>query len=72
MFKISFPQSQFIPPTNPSTRIEAAVGCDGSECGASVLDDDGNPLDLHPHFHLVESQIGAWTRSYAIGGELPT
>jgi hypothetical protein len=72
MFKISFHQSDFISPANPSTRIEPAIGCDGSECGCAVLDHDGTPLDLPPHFHLVESQLGAWTRNYAIDGELPT
>jgi hypothetical protein len=71
VFKISFRKSDFISPTEPVTRIEWAVGCDGSECGCSVFDAEGNLLDIPPHFHLVESQEGAWTRSFAIGGELP-
>jgi len=71
MFKLSFPRSQFISPTDPVLRIESAMDCDGSECGSAVFEPDGTPVDLPPHFHVVESQNGAWTRSYAIGGALP-
>jgi hypothetical protein len=71
MFKISFPKSQFIPPTNPNLRIESAIDCDGSECGRAVPNEDGSLIDLPPHYHLVESEPGAWTRSYAFGGDLP-
>jgi len=71
VFKISFHQSDFISPTNPSTRIEPAIGCDGSACGCAVLDADGDTLEIPPHFHLVESQDRAGAQRYGIGGELP-
>ena len=66
-----FSKSQFISPTDPILRIEMAIDCDGSECGIGVPNEDGSLDDLPPHFHLVESQAGAWTRSYALGGSLP-
>lgn len=71
MFKISFPKSQFISPTNPVLRIEASIDCDGSECGVGVFDENGSLLELPPHFHLIESGDGAWTRLYPVGGALP-
>ncbi len=71
MFKISFPKTQLISPTNPVLRIESAVDCDGSECGSGWADADGVLVDLPPHYHLVESEDGAWTRKYAVGGSLP-
>jgi hypothetical protein len=71
VFKVYIRQSDLNPPTEPSTRIESAVDCDGTVCGCAVLDSDGNTLDIPPHFHLVESQDGAGTRRYGIGGELP-
>ena len=71
MFRLSVPISQTIAPKDPFTRIEPVVDCDGSECGCAIYDHDGNLIELPPHFHLVESEPGAWTRKYAMGGELP-
>lgn len=69
MFKISFEQSDFIPPTDPLTRIESAIGCDGSECGlVTCIVEGASPVDILPHFHLVESEPGAWTRVLPIQG----
>jgi hypothetical protein len=68
---LTFSKSQFISPADPVLRIESAIDCDGSECGLGVPDEDGNLDDLNPHYHLVESQTGAWTRSYPFGGPLP-
>ena len=70
MFKFSIPRAQFISPIDPVVRLEPAIDCDGSECGIAVFDADGTLIDLPPHFHLVESQNGAWTRPYAVGGSL--
>jgi hypothetical protein len=67
MFKIGFQQSDLISPTEPSTRIEQAIDCDGSECGCFFCEADGTPVsDLPPHYHLVESQPGAGRRTYPI------
>jgi hypothetical protein len=71
MFTISFPKEQFISPTEPFVGLEPAIDCDGSECGIGIHDEDGTLIDLPPHFHTVESQPGAWTRRYPIGGKLP-
>lgn len=71
MFKIGFAQSAFISPTDPSTRIEPAIDCDGSICGCALHEADGTLIDLPPHYHLVESQQGAWERRYPIDGQLP-
>jgi hypothetical protein len=71
MFKISLSKEQLISPTEPLIRLEPAMDCDGSECGIAINDEAGNLIDLPPHYHIVESQPGAWTRNYAIGGELP-
>jgi hypothetical protein len=72
MFKISFPRSAFISPTDPLLHVEPAIDCDGSECGIAIYDEQSDSLiDLPPHFHLVESQPGAWTRRYPMGGDLP-
>ena len=65
-----FKKSDFIPPSDPKLRIEPAIDCDGS-CGRALHNEDGSLVDLPPHYHLVESQVGAWTRSYAFGGPLP-
>jgi hypothetical protein len=71
MYKVVFPKSQLISPTNPILRIEEAIDCDGSECGISLFDGIEHLVDSPPHFHLVESETGAWTRNWAIGGPLP-
>jgi hypothetical protein len=71
MTNISFPHSQLISPTNPVLRIEPAIDCDGSECGIATFDTNGNLVGPPPHFHLVESEPGAWTRKWALGGALP-
>jgi hypothetical protein len=68
---LCFPKSQLISPTNPTLRIEPAIDCDGSECGIAFPDEDGSLPDLPPHYHMVESQPGAWTRLYPLGGHLP-
>jgi hypothetical protein len=67
MYKLHFHKSDFISPMNPSLRIEVAIDCDGSECGSAIHDESGQLEDLSPHFHLIESEIGAWTRKYAVG-----
>lgn len=71
MYRLTFNKSDFISPSDPTLRIESAIDCDGSECGRAVHNDDGSLVDLPPHYHLVESQVGAWTRNYAFGGQLP-
>jgi hypothetical protein len=71
MFQISFPKQQFVSPKNPVLHIEKAIDCDGSECGRSFHDREGHLIDLPIHYHLVESELGAWTRSYGVGGDLP-
>jgi hypothetical protein len=71
MFKLSISKSQLITPTDPVLRIESAIDCDGTECGRSFSNDDGTLIGLPPHYHLVESQIGAGTRIYGFGGQLP-
>jgi len=71
MIKLSFTKSDFISPSDPILRIEPAINCDGSECGCPVYDEKGELEDLPPHFHLVESEDGAWTRRYPLGGLLP-
>jgi hypothetical protein len=70
MFRISIPKSQFISPSDPALRIEQAIDCDGSECGCALFEEDGYPIDLPPHYHLVESENGAWIRRYPFGGSL--
>jgi hypothetical protein len=72
MLRLSFPKLQLISPTNPVLRIEQAIDCDGSECGRTFFGEDGFPMDLPPHDHLVESQEGAGTRTFAVGGSLPS
>jgi hypothetical protein len=67
MFRLSFPKSEFIPPANPNVRIEMALGCDGEECGYAIHDEDGQLEDPPPHFHLIESEMGAGTRKYVVG-----
>jgi hypothetical protein len=69
--KVTFSRSDFISPTDPVLRLELAIDCDGGECGIGVHDENGKMIDLEPHYHLVESQQGAWTRRFAIGGALP-
>jgi hypothetical protein len=72
MFKVSLSRSQLISPTDPVIHLEPAIDCDGSECGIAIYDEGSETLiGLPPHFHLVESQQGAWTRRYAVGGDLP-
>jgi hypothetical protein len=66
-----FSKSQFISPSDPFLRIETAADCDGSECCLAVPDENGLLDELPPHYHLVESQTGAWERSFAIGGPIP-
>jgi hypothetical protein len=66
-----FSRSQFISPSDPILRIDTAIGCDGSECGLALPNEDGSLDDLPPHYHLVESQMGAGTRSYPLGGPIP-
>jgi hypothetical protein len=63
-------KSQLISPTDPILRIESAIDCDGSECGLAFPDEDGSLPGLPPHYHLIESQAGAWTRRYPLGGAL--
>lgn len=72
MFTLSFAKSEFISPSSPNLRIEPAIDCDGSECGCAVYDEEGELENLPPHFHLVESEQGAWTRRYAFGERLPS
>jgi hypothetical protein len=54
-------------------RIEAAVDCDGSDCGRHWYDDEGELEQLPPHFHMIV--LGkipdAGPRCYAVAGELP-
>ena len=71
MLKLSFTKSDLISPSDPNLRIEPAIDCDGSECGCAVYDEQGQLEDLPPHFHLVESERGAWTRRYVYLGSLP-
>lgn len=71
MNRFAIPKALFISPKNPVLKIEIAIDCDGAECDASFHDEDGSLIDLPPHFHLVESESGAWTRKYAVGGPLP-
>lgn len=71
IYRLTFNKSDLIPPSDPTLRIEAAIDCDGSECGLAIPDEDGSLDDLPPHYHLVESQMGAGKRSYAFGGPLP-
>lgn len=71
MYRLTFNKSDFIPPSDPNLRIEMAIDCDGAKCGLAIPDENGSLDDLPPHYHLVESQIGAWTRSYPFGGMLP-
>jgi hypothetical protein len=71
MAKLLFSTSSLISPNNPVIRIEQAIDCDGSECRRTAYDDDGNLVDLPPHFHWIESEVGAGARIYAPGGELP-
>lgn len=59
-------KSDLIPPSDPNSRIEDAIGCDGTECGLPVLNGDGSLDDVQPHWHLIESQPGAWKRRYPI------
>lgn len=68
---LCIPKSQFISPTDPHLHIESAIDCDGSECGIAFPNEDGSLPDLPPHYHLIESQAGAWTRRYPLGGDLP-
>jgi len=63
--RLTFTKAEFTPPTDPMLHIEQALNCDG-ECGNSLISDDGYAEVLPPHFHLVESQPGAWTRPYPI------
>ena len=70
-FNFSYSKSQFNSPADPVLRIEPEIDCDGSECGCALTDEHGNLIDLPPHFHLVESEPGAWTRRYPVGGDLP-
>ena len=71
MPKISFRAPSWISPTDPVIRIEPAIDCDGSECRRSFYDEEGNLMDLPPHHHLIESEVGAGIRIYAVGSELP-
>lgn len=72
MFKLYWSKSELTPPEDPNLRIEAAIDCDGSACGCAFHDEEGELENLPPHFHLVESQDGAWTRRYAFGEKLPS
>jgi len=58
-------------PTDARIWIEPALDCNGEECDRTWFDSDGQPLDLAPHFHLMESEPGAATVCYAIDGKLP-
>ena len=58
-------------PRNPFTRIEPAFDCDGSECNRSFHDDDGNAIDLPPHFHIIETDPDGGHCCYAVSGDLP-
>lgn len=71
MPRIVFRASELISPRNPVIRIEPAIDCDGSKCRRTAYDDVGSLIDLPPHFHWIESQMGAGTRIYAHGGPLP-
>jgi hypothetical protein len=69
--RLVFTKAEMTSPTDPMLRIEFAIDCDGSDCGCYVTDEEGNPEPLPPHAHLVEWQEGAWTRAFAMGGNLP-
>jgi hypothetical protein len=57
-------------PENPFIRIDPAHDCDGSKCRFAAHE-MGNLEDLPPHFHLIEWEIEAGYRCYAVGGDLP-
>jgi hypothetical protein len=58
-------------PKEPFIRIEPAYDCDGSECLVAIPDDEGHMANLLPHFHLIEWELDAEFRCYAIAGDLP-
>src|SRR5579863_7881077 len=63
--RLVFTKAEMTSPADPLLHIEQALDCDG-ECRNSLISEDGYAEVLPPHFHLVESQPGAWTRAYAI------
>ena len=68
MLKLELPEQQIILPTEPSVRLEPAIDCHGSICHIGIYDDeDGEVIDISPHFHIVENEPGVGTRSYAKG-----
>jgi hypothetical protein len=69
--KLVFIKAEMTSPTDPLLRIEFAFDCDGTDCGCSFMDEEGDPEPLPPHAHLVEWQEGAWTRVFAMVGNLP-
>lgn len=53
--------------------IEEAIDCDGSACDRSFFDEDGELMDLPPHYHMIVigKSPDSGPRCYAIGGDLP-
>jgi hypothetical protein len=69
--KISNSKASSRSPKDPFIRIDPAYDCDGFECRSAIPDEEGNLEVLPPHFHLIEWELDAEFRCYAVGGELP-
>ena len=70
MAKLRVNPNHLRPITNPTIRIEDAIGCYGEECRREFRDGE-ELMELHPHFHWIESELGGAQRCYAIGDNLP-